>query len=138
MPIASSFAGSLPTSSFSRRRRPSSRTTFSPSTPRWRTYRPLPDGMARSDAGCAQLGHGRRDGRAGCLGAVTIAGIVLANERFPGLGIWAVAGLLRWRPAGHGASARRRAIGPDGDSGGGGSVLFVGVLVAFPSDVVDR
>jgi 4-amino-4-deoxy-L-arabinose transferase-like glycosyltransferase len=73
------------------------------------------------------------------VGAVSIAGLVLANERFPGLGVWAAAGLIPLAAALAMARALHRA-----DRFGTvmaaavGSVLFVGVLVAFPPAVVDR
>jgi 4-amino-4-deoxy-L-arabinose transferase-like glycosyltransferase len=73
------------------------------------------------------------------VGVVSIVGIVLADQYFPGLGIWAAVGAIPLASAIAMARALRRA-----DRDGVvtilivGSVLFVGVLVAFPPEVVDR
>jgi 4-amino-4-deoxy-L-arabinose transferase-like glycosyltransferase len=73
------------------------------------------------------------------IGAVTIVGIILADERFPGLAVWAMAGLVPLASAIAMARALRRADRARMVTAMAvGSVLFVGVLVAFPSDVVDR
>ena len=52
---------------------------------------------------------GAGTGAMAVVGVVSIAGLILANERFPGLGIWAAAGLPPLAAAlGHGASAPAR------------------------------
>jgi 4-amino-4-deoxy-L-arabinose transferase-like glycosyltransferase len=73
------------------------------------------------------------------VGAVAAGGIILAGESFPGLGVWGAVGLAPIA----GALAMARALGR-GDRDGVvfsaavASVLFVGVLVTFPGEVVDR
>jgi 4-amino-4-deoxy-L-arabinose transferase-like glycosyltransferase len=73
------------------------------------------------------------------VGAVAAGGIILASESFPGLGVWAAVGLVPI--AGAAVMARSLACGNrDGVvlSAAVASVLFVGVLVTFPGEVVDR
>lgn len=78
-------------------------------------------------------------GAMGVVGTVSIVGLILANERFPGLGVWGMAGLIPLVAALAMARALRRAdrFGTV-TAAAAGSVLFVGVLVAFPPNVVDR
>jgi len=73
------------------------------------------------------------------VGAIGAGGMILADRTFPGLGVWAAAGLLPIA----GAVAMIRAIRRDDRSGAVSSaaaacVVFVGVLVTFPGQVVDR
>jgi 4-amino-4-deoxy-L-arabinose transferase-like glycosyltransferase len=73
------------------------------------------------------------------VGAVAIGGLLVANTTFPGLGIWAVAGAIPLA----GAVVMARALRRDNRHGvvlgtAIACVLFVGVLVTFPGDVVDQ
>jgi 4-amino-4-deoxy-L-arabinose transferase-like glycosyltransferase len=73
------------------------------------------------------------------VGVVAIGGLLVANATFPGLGIWAVAGVIPLA----GAAAMARALQRDNRdrvvlATAVTCVLFVGVLVTFPGEVVDQ
>lgn len=73
------------------------------------------------------------------VGAVAIGGLLVADATFPGLGIWAVAGAIPLA----GAVVMVRSLQRDSRQGvvlaaAIACVLFVGVLVTFPGEVVDR
>ena len=78
-------------------------------------------------------------GATALTGAVAIVGVILAERTFPGLGIWAVVGIIPLAAA----VAMARALRSGNRvrvvfAAAAGSVLFVGVLVTLPPVVVDR
>lgn len=73
------------------------------------------------------------------VGLVSTTGLILADQKFPGLAPWCVIGLIPLASA----AAMARALRREDRAGlvraaAIGSVAFAGVLVAFPAEVVDR
>ena len=73
------------------------------------------------------------------VGGVSIAGFVVAEYTFPGLGVWAVLGLIPLV----GAIAMAQALRREDRNGvviaaALGSVLFMGLAVAFPPSVLEK
>ena len=73
------------------------------------------------------------------VAAGVVAGMILADEQFPGLGVWAVLGLLPLAGAvGMAWALRRGNRSALVTTAAVASVAFVGLIVALPPSIVDR